>query len=235
MDELVSVDLPKELYSALHKAQAQVKPVGKSGYNKYHKYSYATLEDYWKELQRALCENDLAFVCSVVEVIRLDDRKTKEGNMERAVQLILEGTLTHKSGESMVIRSYGEGQDVGDKAIYKAHTGARKYLIASILGMPTTDDPESDSDSERETGEKKENKSGENKQKPSGGKITKDQFNQLMESFKSHEIRLEEWKKYSAKVFDGKSAAELTPAELAKLLITIEQEPKTIDPEAIPF
>lgn len=36
----------------------------------------------------------------------------------------------------------GEGMDTGDKAIYKAITGAQKYVLMKTFLIPTGDDPE---------------------------------------------------------------------------------------------
>lgn len=230
--ENVKAEPPKELYSALSKAQAQVKAAGKSGENNFDHYKYAVLEDYWKEAQIAFKENGLALVCSTTNIIRLEDRKTARGNIERAVQLELTGTLTHTSGEFIKVVSHGEGQDRSDKSIYKAHTGARKYLLASILGIPTSDDPEKDSDAEREGAERPPQKKAPQK---GNDKIGKEEHSQLMEQFKNHEIRPDEWKKYSEKEYGGKTAKDLTKQEFARLLITLKQDPKLVDPEAIPF
>jgi hypothetical protein len=38
----------------------------------------------------------------------------------------------------------GEGQDAGDKAVYKAMTGALKYCLLKTFLIPTGDDPERD-------------------------------------------------------------------------------------------
>ena len=46
-------------------------------------------------------------------------------------------------GEETVIT--GEGQDTGDKAGYKAYTGAVKYYLANTFLVATGDDPEKDS------------------------------------------------------------------------------------------
>src|SRR5574340_328981 len=40
----------------------------------------------------------------------------------------------------------GEGQDRGDKATYKAMTGATKYALLKLFLIPTGDDPEKDED-----------------------------------------------------------------------------------------
>ena len=47
-------------------------------------------------------------------------------------------------GQTEEADGYGEGVDSGDKAPYKAITGGRKYALASLLGLATSDDPERD-------------------------------------------------------------------------------------------
>ena len=43
----------------------------------------------------------------------------------------------------------GVGEDAGDKAIYKALTGALKYFYIQLLSLPTGDDPEDDAQDRR--------------------------------------------------------------------------------------
>jgi hypothetical protein len=50
-----------------------------------------------------------------------------------------------ETGEELVFHSEGEGQDAGDKGIYKAITGAQKYALMKAFMIPTGDDPEADS------------------------------------------------------------------------------------------
>lgn len=49
----------------------------------------------------------------------------------------------------------GEGMDKGDKAGYKAYTGALKYYLANTFMVATGDDPEKDSPEEKIAGERK--------------------------------------------------------------------------------
>lgn len=138
-----------KLFAALAKAQAAVTAAGKSGENKFDHYKYATLEDYWLSVQKPMADNGLSLPVNITKVERLTDRSTAKGGTERVVQVELTGYLCHESGESMVFTSFGEGQDRSDKAIYKAVTGGKKYLLASVFNIPTTDDCEKDSDAER--------------------------------------------------------------------------------------
>lgn len=142
-----------KLYSALAKCQAECGAAAKSGHNKFDGYKYAMLEDYCEVIREPMAKNGLAISIEVGAVERLPERTTAAGKKEQAVQVMIQGTLTHESGESAVYQCFGEGQDRSDKAIYKAITGAKKYLLSNVFNVPTSDDPEKDSDAERD-GEK---------------------------------------------------------------------------------
>lgn len=132
------------LSNALVEAQAEFSSVGKSGENKYDKYRYAMLEDFVGVAKPVLAKHGFAVVISILEVIPVADRETKGGTTEHVVRVKISLRLIHKGGGMVETFSFGEGQDRADKAIYKAITGARKYGLASLLGLATTDDPEAD-------------------------------------------------------------------------------------------
>ena len=138
------MSIPTNIHEALSLAQAKVKAAFKSGDNKFDKYHYAKLEDFIEVAKPIMSELGLALVISADELIPLDDRKTKAGGEEHAVRVKLTGTLYYKDGTSIVSHCYGEGQDRADKSIYKAITGGKKYLMAGLFQIPTTDDPEAD-------------------------------------------------------------------------------------------
>lgn len=129
---------------ALAQAQAAFKDVAKSKENTYDRYRYAQLEDYRDAIVAGLGNAGLSIATSIEEVVRLEDRQTKNGGTEHAVMVRMSQRIIHDSGEWIETTVYGEGQDRGDKAIYKAITGARKYGLASALNLATSDDPEGD-------------------------------------------------------------------------------------------
>lgn len=137
-----SSDAIGKLAAALCAAQAEFKSVGKSGENKFDKYSYANLEDYVTAVRPVLTKHGIVLLSSAEEIIPLDDRQTKNGGCEHAVRVKLTTRIVHESGEWIETSSCGEGQDRADKSVYKAITGARKYALASALNLATTDDPE---------------------------------------------------------------------------------------------
>lgn len=130
--------------AALVKAQAEVHTAGKTGDNKFDKYTYSKLEDFLAVAKPVLAKHGLSIAMSTIDTITLEPRTTKNGGIEHAVRVRVMATLRHESGESLDFIGYGEGQDRADKAVYKAITGARKYAIAGALAIPTSDDPEAD-------------------------------------------------------------------------------------------
>lgn len=132
------------LAPALIAAQAEIRAAQKSGDNKFDKYRYSKLEDFMDQAKPVLAKHGLALVIGTPSVAALPDRQTKNGGTEHAVQVQVNALLVHTSGEWLEVVGYGEGQDRADKAIYKAITGAKKYAVAGLLAIPTTDDPEAD-------------------------------------------------------------------------------------------
>lgn len=132
----------KEIAAALSAAQAEFKGVAKGGENKFDHYTYAKLEDYVTAVQPVLAKHGLSIIFGADEVIALDDRPTQKGGVEHAVRVKMSFLILHTSGEWIEGSTLGEGQNRGDKATYNAITGARKYGLASALGLATTDDPE---------------------------------------------------------------------------------------------
>lgn len=133
-----------KLAPALAKLQAAIKPAQKSGKNKFDNYSYSKLEDFFDQCHAPLATFGFSLMTSNPSISTLPDRQTAKGGVEHVAQVVVTATLLHESGEWIEVTGHGEGQDRADKAIYKALTGAKKYIVAGLLKIPTTDDPESD-------------------------------------------------------------------------------------------
>lgn len=129
---------------AIVAAQAEFDDVSKGGENKFDKYKYAKLEDYIRAARPVLVKHGLAIITSATEVTALEDRFTSKEKAEHVCRVHITLTLIHTTGEWIKVEGWGEGQDRADKAVYKATTGARKYGVAMLLGLITTDDPEAD-------------------------------------------------------------------------------------------
>lgn len=130
--------------SALVHARAKITKVAKGGTNTYDKYNYASLEDFVNATEKVLAEHGLMVSSSARSCESLPERKTSAGKTEYVVRVGLDIRAFHESGQWIQVSAYGEGQDRADKAVYKAKTGARKYGLSLLLGLATSDDPESD-------------------------------------------------------------------------------------------
>lgn len=133
-----------QITAALIAAQGKATSVFKAKRNQAQNYNYAGIEEFVEAARPVLSENGLALTFSVINVVPLDPRTTARGGQMFAMLVNMDATLHHVSGQSLRFSGAGEGVDSGDKATFKAITGARKYLIAQILNLATTDDPEAD-------------------------------------------------------------------------------------------
>lgn len=127
---------------ALHQVMQACGYVQKTGKNTFHGYKYAGEADLLEKLRPAMIEAGLILIPSVCGSSAIDEH----GN----VTVNVEYTLVHKDGDIWPekVMAIGCGNDrakngsVGDKGIYKALTGANKYLLFKLFQIETGDDPE---------------------------------------------------------------------------------------------
>jgi hypothetical protein len=131
-----------ELAAALAEAQAEMKGVRKSGHNSHDGYGYAKLEDVVKASTPILAKHGISVLTSVTDVASLETRQTKSGGNIYPVRVKGVTVIMHKSGQWRECLCWGDGEDRGDKGIYKAITGMRKYGLSAALNLATTDNPE---------------------------------------------------------------------------------------------
>lgn len=136
--------MSKKIATALHEVMSKVTYVQKQGKNDFHGYKYASEADLLEKLRPAMVEAGLMLIPSVDKVTEVD----QHGN----TTVLLSYTLVHKDGDIWPhpIHAAGCGNDrnktgVGDKGLYKALTGANKYLLFKLFQIETGDDPENDS------------------------------------------------------------------------------------------
>ena len=117
----------------------------KGGQNEYDHYSYFSEAQYKELFTELFSKNNLELKFSELEYNTFEGSgKNCNGRMTR-----LEFTLIDvETGffETTVIT--GEGMDKGDKAGYKAYTGAVKYYLADTFLVATGDDAEKESPEE---------------------------------------------------------------------------------------
>jgi ERF superfamily len=126
---------------ALHEVMSKVSYIQKTGKNAFHGYKYAGEADLLEKLRPAMLEAGLLLIPSITAVSPIDEHGVTTVRMEYI--------LMHKDGEIWPhkIGAAGQGGDrnkngVGDKGLYKAITGANKYLLFKLFQLETGDDPE---------------------------------------------------------------------------------------------
>lgn len=128
------------LDEALLRVRLSVAPPVKVAVNPEYGYSYAREIDWYSTLKEALDKESLLVWFSIT---RVQDLGTTPSGRQRLVRVRAHMTVAHvPTGQTRTVVSWGEGADPGDKAVYKAITGAKKYGYAVLFGLPTTDDPE---------------------------------------------------------------------------------------------
>lgn len=144
MSEVAKTETKLTLYGKLAQVMGLVERVPKTGHNKFHGYDYATEADITSAVRSAMAARALVMVPNVLksewaEVLTASNKK------ERLCTLTVRFDVHDgESGESLSFEMLGQGQDSGDKATYKAMTGATKYALLKLFLIPTGDDPENE-------------------------------------------------------------------------------------------
>jgi len=140
----MSTEKKLSLVRKLSEVMGEVERVAKSGRNEFHKYDYATESDIVQSVRSEMSKRQLMLIPDV-ESVEWKDIAKRSGGTERLCTMRVRFTIHDgESGESQSFVVLGEGQDPGDKATYKALTGATKYALLKLFLIPTGDDPEQD-------------------------------------------------------------------------------------------
>lgn len=160
--------------NALRKALKEKGVLKKGGTNTFDKYSYFSEAQYKELFTELFSDAGLELAFNEVEYSTFTgSEKQANGRMPR-LTFILTDVDTGFYEETTIT---GEGIDKGDKAGYKAYTGALKYYLANTFMVATGDDPEKESPSH--TMNDKQEKKATDKQLELMRKIAEDQGKEL--------------------------------------------------------
>lgn len=120
----------------MHAIMSELSNISKDKTNAFHKYSYASEEAIKRAVHPLLVTHGVLFSMNI-GTINVEGEK---------VLVSTEYSFTDvETGFSKAGTFVGSGQDSGDKAVYKAITGAIKYIMTTTFLIPTGDDVEGDS------------------------------------------------------------------------------------------
>lgn len=130
------------LIESISNVQKQLTKIEKDGHNQRQGYDYVTEAAIKANLQTKLAEEGIAII-PTYQILDSWNRNTNKGGILNFVSVL--GTFEITNGTDSIYGSMpGIGMDSGDKAIYKAETGAQKNFLMQTFLMTTGDDPEQD-------------------------------------------------------------------------------------------
>jgi hypothetical protein len=140
------------LASKIAKVMQAVGYVEKGGTNAAQGYKFVQASAVADKVRAELVKLNISMTPSQVGIVNMG--LTPSGK-QSTITLLYTWTLTDgDTGETLNFQSVGTGADSGDKAAYKAATGALKYALLTGFLIPTGDDPEADAKTDEETWEK---------------------------------------------------------------------------------
>lgn len=136
------------LASKIAKVMETVGYVQKGGTNAAQGYKFVQASAVADKVRAELSKLQVSMTPTNIDVI--SEGLTPSGK-QALLTLRFTWTLTDgESGETISFQSIGTGADSGDKAAYKAATGALKYALLTGFLIPTGDDPEADAKTDDE-------------------------------------------------------------------------------------
>lgn len=143
MKELLELNAKlQQKKNAVRKALAEKGVLKKAGKNDFDHYTYFSEAQYKELFTELFSHNGLELKFDEVEYAMFEGVGKQPNG--RKVKLVF-SLIDIDTGFSEKTTITGEGLDKGDKAGYKAYTGAVKYFLANTFMVATGDDPENES------------------------------------------------------------------------------------------
>lgn len=123
--------------------QAAIGTVEKDSENKFHHYSYVSIEGIVLATRDALIAQKILILASE-DSTEERQRQTTQGEATVTTVHLNYTIIDAESGEKLVIPWLGRGEDPADKGVSKALTDARKTFLIQQLNIARGDDTEAD-------------------------------------------------------------------------------------------
>lgn len=143
------------LHKKIHAVMNEIGNIQKRGHNKFHNYKYATETDYVEALRPLFKKHGLTVTPRIVRGSLVITGPDEKGQLITTIEVEFKITCIDNPNHFETAIVGGAGQDKGDKGIYKALTGAKKYWASLMFLVDTGDDPERDSEGSSKSFKKK--------------------------------------------------------------------------------
>jgi len=141
VDAPIDASIRLNLRQKLAEVRRRIGYIQKRGHNERFNYSYVTAADIAGSVGDILSELGVVVIPSLENITY--ESTAGRGETTRLARVVMAYTFADvDSGEEIVAKVAGQGLDTGDKAPYKAMTGALKYALLQSFLLATGDDPE---------------------------------------------------------------------------------------------
>lgn len=208
--------LNSKLQQKKNKVRKALKEKGilpKGARNEYDNYEYFSEAQYKELFTELFSEFGIELIINEIDYSKFEG--TEKQPFGRTVTLLC-SLIDIDTGYSETSKHTGEGLDRGDKAGYKATTGALKRFLSSTFLVATKDDPERE---EEKPIKYSKSTTKDVTRKIIKGNISPEQDKKLKELFKNNKKELSEILKKIGKV----KLEELTIEEASKIIKNKEQ------------
>lgn len=153
------MDGKKTIYSKLVEVRKEIWGMEKSGFNDMQKYKYFSDDQIAEKFRSLFNKFWIAFEYSSKITGNREISSTKAWTKQFVTDVEVEYKFVDmETGDFVAWFACWSWNDTGDKWVYKAITGAVKYIYMKTFQISTGDDPENDEVKERKPWTKKEEK-----------------------------------------------------------------------------
>lgn len=140
----------KSIFQSIPLIMNAVGAIPKSQKNAQQGYNFRGIDDVYNALNKALSDNGVFIVPTVMERT-LYERQTKSGGNMYHVFLKVQFRFYASDGSYVEAITEGEAMDSGDKATNKAQSAAFKYACMELFCIPTKELLDADAETQPET------------------------------------------------------------------------------------
>lgn len=135
------------IWKKLHACMRDLAYIQKDSENRFHGYRYASEAAIKNAVHAAFVRHGLVMLVSIVDTERIEAPPTSKGKQQWITKITIEYRFVDTdTGDERRGLFSGQGIDGEDKGLYKAITGALKYLLTTTFLIETGDDPEQETD-----------------------------------------------------------------------------------------
>lgn len=220
----------RKLLLKLSTILGEVGAIPKTGYNKFHGYNYHSEADVNSAFQKLFHNHKIMFSASMVSS-EMRETTTRNGNTEFIYKANMRFTFFDaETGESLTGCMSGEGQDNGDKALYKSISGTQKYILMKTFMITDHNDPEGDEGVDERNANKQPPKSSQppstSTPPPSGNTTQSSQSGDCISEGQT-KMLYAKWKASVHKELPKSDVCQLLSAELNKAIGDFKEIKKT--------